>query len=72
MEVMAKTKDEQLKETLGIRITEDDLARIDALAERMPVATRHGIARVALLIGLDAIEKDPTILLGEATKKRRK
>lgn len=72
--VMAKKKaadeDENLSIQLGVRVTPSDAARLDALAERFPVAKRNAIARQALLIGLEAIEAQPTILLGEKPKKR--
>jgi hypothetical protein len=70
---MAKTtKDKDgLSEMLGVRVSADDLARIDALAERLPIGTRHAIARFALRTGLDAIERDPNILLGSVAKGRK-
>ena len=72
-QAMAKTKDEGLKtETLGVRVTAEDLARIDALADRIPIATRHAIARHAMRLGLELIEGDPAILLGDAIKGRGK
>ena len=56
---------------LGLRVSADDMARIDALAGRLAIGTRHGIARAALRLGLDAIEKDPAILLsGRAVPAR--
>jgi hypothetical protein len=66
-----KDKDEGLLKMLGVRVSADDLARLDALAERLPIGTRHGIARFALRLGLDAIERDPAILLGGALKGRK-
>jgi hypothetical protein len=67
-----KPKDKDgLSEMLGVRVSADDLARLDALAERLPIGTRHAIARFALRIGLDAIERDPAILLGGAVKGRK-
>jgi hypothetical protein len=74
---MAKTKtttradEETLSVQLGIRVTPSDSERLHVLAERFPVAKRNAIARAALLIGLEAIEQQPTILLGEAPKKKR-
>lgn len=71
---MAKSKaadSDGLSEMLGIRVAKSDIERIDALAERMPVGTRHSIARVALRLGLDAIERDPVVLIGGAPKGRR-
>jgi hypothetical protein len=67
-----KPKDKDgLSEMLGVRVSADDLARLDRLAERLPIGTRHAIARFALRIGLDAIERDPAILLGDAVKGRK-
>ena len=73
MEEMAKTSKDKdgLTEMLGVRVSRDDLARIDALADRIPIGTRHAIARHALRLGLEAIERDPAILLGGAVKGRR-
>lgn len=73
METMtAKTDEEMLSENLGVRVTKADLARVDALAERYPLATRHGIARMALRLGLAAIEENPMLLLGDAPKAKPK
>lgn len=71
VEAMAakKTKDEG-GVMLGLRLEADDAARLDALADRMLVGSRHALARAALLLGLEAIEKDPAILLGQ-TKGRK-
>jgi hypothetical protein len=70
---MAKTTRDKdgLSEMLGVRVSADDLARLDLLAERLPIGTRHAIARFALRIGLDAIERDPATLLGGAVKGRK-
>ena len=43
---------------------------MNALAERIEMATKTGLARTALRIGLEAIEADPTILLGKPQPKR--
>ena len=66
-----KDADDNLEAVMGIRVTRSDRARLDALAERMPLVTAHAIARFALLHGLDAIERDPAILLGSAVKGRK-
>jgi hypothetical protein len=67
-----KSKDKEgLSEMLGVRVSADDLARLDALAERLPIGTRHAIARFALRIGLDEIERNPAVLLGGAVKGRK-
>jgi hypothetical protein len=66
-----KDKEEGLSEMLGVRVSKGDLERLDALADRLPIGTRHAIARFALRIGLDAIEENPAILLGGAVKGRK-
>jgi hypothetical protein len=66
-----KEKDEGLSAMLGVRVSADDLARLDALADRLPIGTRHAIARFALRIGLAEIERNPSILLGDAVKGRK-
>jgi len=65
-------EDENLSVQLGVRITPTDAERLTALAERFPLATRNAIARAALAIGLDAIEENPLILLGDAPKKSKR
>ena len=72
MNAMAKTTKDRdgLSEMLGVRVSADDLARIDALAERLPIGTRHAIARFALRVGLDAIEHNPGLLLGGGGKPK--
>jgi hypothetical protein len=74
VEAMAKDKPkekEALGEMLGVRVSSDDLARLDAIVQRLPIGSRHAIARFALRIGLDAIEREPAILLGSAVKGRK-
>ncbi len=73
MEAMARPKrddDENLSVQLGVRVTAKDSDRIKTLATRFPILSGNAIARAALLIGLDAIEAQPTLLLGEKPKKR--
>ena len=48
---------------LGVRLTAEESARVDAIVETVPIATRHRVARVALLRGLAEIERDPGVLL---------
>ena len=62
--------DEGLDQQIAIRLTSADLDRLEALAEKIPVASRNAIARAALRIGLEAIEKDPTHLFAGAKKSR--
>jgi hypothetical protein len=53
-----------------IRLTTADVERLDALAERYPILTRSGVARAAIRLGLDAIERSPMALLEQPTAKR--
>jgi hypothetical protein len=62
--------DDNLTEQLGIRVTAADRTRLESLAERFPAMKAGALARTAFLFGLDAIEKHPTILLGEKPKAR--
>jgi hypothetical protein len=68
---MAAAKKDKAPLPLGIRLSADDSVRLDGLAERLPIGTRHGVARVAFRIGREIIENDPGLLLGTAAEKRR-
>jgi hypothetical protein len=64
---MAATKkktgdDDTLTRQIGIRLSEADYARIEALSGAVGVSA---LVRVAILAGLDAIERQPGILLGQ-------
>lgn len=62
---------EKLDRTLAIRVSEADMARLAQVAERFShIATERALARVAMRLGLDAIAKDPTLLLAEPIPKR--
>ena len=56
--------DEPNNRSILLRITASDLQRLDDLADGIPIATRSSLAREALRLGLEAIERDPAILLG--------
>jgi hypothetical protein len=70
VEAMAakRTKDDGVM--LGLRLDADDAARLDALADRMLLGSRHALARACLLLGLEAVERDPAILLGQAKGRK--
>ena len=73
MEDMAKaTKskggdDDSLTRQIGVRLTEADYARVEGLSGKLSVSA---IVRAALLVGLDLIEAQPGILLGQKPKLR--
>jgi hypothetical protein len=69
---MAKTKrssseDEPLTRQIGVRLSEADYARLEGLSGALSVSA---IVRAALLVGLDLIEAQPGILLGQKAKFR--
>jgi predicted DNA-binding protein len=67
---MAKSEDERLSHQVAIRLSDEDLGRLDALGERVPIASRNAIARAALRIGLDALEENPGRLVEAPLPKR--
>jgi hypothetical protein len=64
---------ELLGSTLGLRVTAAELDRLRALVDRFRGAMKaHELARAAFRLGLEAIEKDPAVLLrGNDQPKRR-
>jgi hypothetical protein len=52
---------------IGVRLSASDWKRLERLSARLPVGT---LARVALLLGLEIIERQPDVLLGETPKRR--
>ena len=72
MEDMATTRKKAseadgLERQIGVRLTEKDYARLEGLAVVLSVSA---IARAALMLGLDVIEAQPGVLLGEKPRKR--
>ena len=63
-------KDSKLTEALYVRVAPEDIERLDALAARITIASRNAIARAAMRIGLDELEKDPARLLSAPPPKR--
>lgn len=70
-----KDDEERLDTTIGVRLAPGDLVRLDALTARVRVASRTTIARSALLLGLAALEADPSQLFApeptKPTKRKR-
>jgi hypothetical protein len=59
--------DVALTRQIGVRLTEQDYARIEGLSGALSVSA---IVRAALLVGLDVIERQPGILLGQKPRIR--
>jgi hypothetical protein len=71
-----KNPENAMVTVLGVRLTAEESARVDAIVADVPIATRHRVARVALLRGLAEIERDTRLLLEDpatagATVRRR-
>ena len=62
---------ERAEHMLALRVTATDLERLDGVVATAPgILTRHGLARAAMRIGLDAIEKNPAALFTQTIPKR--
>ena len=68
-----KTTDEKLTEALYLRASATDIERLDALVQQIQVGSRNAIARIAMRLGLEALEADPSrILLHPMPKSGRR
>jgi len=54
---------------IGVRLSPEEYQRLERLAVQIPVST---LARIAIRLGLDVIEAQPGVLLGEEPKTRPK
>lgn len=63
------TGDDRLTQVLPVRVHPDDLARLDALEQRLPLK-RQDLARAALRLGMAAIERDAAALLSPDALRR--
>lgn len=66
------TTDDRLARQVALRLSEQDVKRLDALADSIPIASRNAIAREALRIGLAALEADPSQLFSPKKPKARR
>jgi hypothetical protein len=64
------TRDARLTKALFLRVSEEDVDRLDALAQRIPVATKNALARTAMRLGLELLEKDPARVIAEPLPRR--
>ena len=63
-----KAADDEARGTqIAIRLSPEDYDRLKKNAAVLPLAV---VARVAIRLGLDIIERQPGVLLGETPKKR--
>lgn len=61
-----------LTEQLNIRISPEDMERLDQFVEMLPFGSRMAMARVALQFGLDVLEKNPAKLLSVPPVRRER
>ena len=64
-------KDGTLSAALFLRISAEDERRLDALAERIPIASKNAIAREAMRLGLSLLEEDPARLVAPRKNSSR-
>jgi len=67
-----KKASERLDKPLFMRLDKRDMARLDALVKRIGVSSRNGVARAAMRIGIEAMEANPALFMGEVPKVARK
>jgi hypothetical protein len=48
-----------LERQIAIRLSEEDVSRLDSLSETLSILSRNAIARAAMRIGLARLEEDP-------------
>ncbi len=59
------SKRERLDECLFLRLSRSELERLEAVVARVPLTTKHGLAREAMRRGLDLICANPSILISD-------
>jgi predicted transcriptional regulator len=64
--------DKRLARQVAIRLSDDDIKRLDDLADRISIASRNAVARAAMRIGLEVLEKDPTRIFAEKKPRARR
>ena len=66
----APMPDEDLSEALYVRITKADKDALEGAAARLPLKSA-AIARIAMRIGLAAIERDPSVIFAAGGKTKK-
>ncbi len=62
-------EDGKLDRQLGVRLSDDDFERLDALAERLGQRS-HAVARACVRIGLSALEADPAKFISADAREK--
>lgn len=66
----SKRKGERREAHLGIRLTEAEQKRLNEVAKLFPTMPKSQLVRVALMAGLDAVERDGITLAPVKPSKR--
>lgn len=61
---------EGLEQQVTLRVSKEDVDRLDALTEQLPLK-RSALIRAALRLGLELVEEDPALLLRPRRPSRR-
>ena len=61
---------EGLEQQVTLRVSKEDVDRLDALTEQLPLK-RSALIRAALRLGLELVEEDPALLLRSRRPSRR-
>ncbi len=62
-------RERELQGIMSVRVSEADIARLTALSDQMPFPATT-IARIAMRLGLDALEQDPALALSVPVERR--
>lgn len=60
----------ELTAMISVRLSENDLEQLHALAEAMPAFPPTTIARVAMRVGFEALAKNPGLALSQPVERR--
>jgi len=60
----------ELTAMISVRLSENDLEQLNALAEAIPALTPTTIARVAMREGFKALAKNPALALSQPVERR--
>lgn len=60
--------EEPLTDSMHLRMTAEDKRRLDELVQNMGIFKKSALARIALRLGMEALEEDPALAVGGAKK----
>lgn len=63
-------RERQLTGMISVRLSDEDVERLGALSKQMPVLPQTTIARIAMRLGLAALERDPALAFKQPIERR--